>query len=67
MAKYTLDLGREFEQQLNEIAKAKDLSKAEVIRRAVATYVVLNREAANGKKVVIQNEQGEPVTQLAHI
>ena len=53
MAKYTIELGREFEQQLSQVSQDKDVSKAEVIRRAVATYIVVNREASKGNKVAI--------------
>ena len=51
MAEYTIDLGTEFEQQLNQVAKDKSLSKVEIVRRAVATYVVISREAGQGGKV----------------
>src|ERR1035437_7093383 len=38
MAKYTIDFGDEFEAVLRRLAKKKSLTKAEVLRRAVATY-----------------------------
>ena len=57
MAKYTIELGREFEQQLNQVSEDKDLSKAEVIRRAVATYVVLANEARRGNKITVTDAQ----------
>ena len=60
MAKYTIDLGPEFSAQLAEVAQQKGMTKADVIRRAVATYVVLNREAKNGYRVTLTKE-GEPV------
>ncbi len=65
MAKYTLDLGTEFEQQLNQVAKDKSLPKAEIIRRAVATYIVISREAGQGGKVTIADRQGHILKQLA--
>ena len=65
MAKYTVDLGTEFEHQLNQIAKDKALPKAEIIRRAVATYVVINREAGQDGKVTITDRQGCILKQLA--
>ena len=65
MAKYTIDLGTEFEQQLKQVAKDKSLSKAEIIRRAVATYVVISREAGQGGKVTITDGQGRILKQLA--
>ena len=65
MAKYTIDLGTEFEQQLSQMAVDKSLSKAEIIRRAVATYVVISREARQGGKVTITDGQGRILKQLA--
>ena len=47
MAKHTIELGKEFEKQLNEVAQDKSLSKTEIIRRAVATYVVISREVGS--------------------
>ena len=65
MAKHTIDLGMEFEQQLSQVAVDKSLSKAEIIRRAVATYVVISREARQGGKVTITDGQGRILKQLA--
>ena len=65
MAKYTIDLGTEFEQHLSQVAVDKSLSKAEIIHRAVATYVVISREAGQGGKVTITDEQGRILKQLA--
>lgn len=64
MAKYTIELGTEFEQQLNQVAKDKSLSKAEIIRRAVATYVVISREASQGNKVTITDNQNHILKEL---
>ena len=67
MAKYTIDLGTEFEQQLNQVAQAKSLSKAEIIRRAVATYVVISREAGQGNKVTITDKQDRILKELVTV
>ncbi len=67
MAKYTIDLGKEFDQQLTEVAGQKSLSKAEIIRRAVATYIVINREASKGHKVTIADQQDHVVKEIAFV
>ena len=67
MAKYTIDLGTEFEQQLNQVAKDKSLSKAEIIRRAVATYVVISRESGQGNKVAITDKQDRILKELVTV
>jgi predicted transcriptional regulator len=67
MAKYTIELGKEFEQQLNQVAQDKALSKAEIIRRAVATYVVISREAGQGNKVTITDKQDRILKELVTV
>ena len=67
MAKYTIDLSKEFEQQLNQVAKDKSLSKAEIIRRAVATYIVITREAGQGNKVTITDSQNHILKELVSL
>ena len=67
MAKYTIDLGKEFEQQLNQVAKDKSLSKAEIIRRAVATYVVICREAGQGNKIAIADKHDRILKELVTV
>jgi predicted DNA-binding protein len=67
VAKYTIELGKEFEQQLNQVAQEKSLSKAEIIRRAVATYVVISREAGQGNKVTITDKQDRILKELVTV
>ncbi len=67
MAKYTIDLGTEFEQQLKQVSQEKALSKAEVIRRAVATYVVISREASQGNKITITDKQDHILKELVTV
>ena len=64
MAKYTIDLGTEFERQLKQVSQDKSLTKAEVIRRAVATYVVISREASMGNKIAITDKQDHILKEL---
>ena len=66
MAKYTIDLGTEFNDQLTEVAKQRGMTKADVIRRAVATYVVLSREAKNGYRVTLTKEGETVQKELIH-
>ena len=44
MARYTMDVGEDFDRVLSEMARQKTISKAEVIRRSVACYAFLTRE-----------------------
>lgn len=58
----TLDVGPDFDRVLTETAKAKATTKAEIIRRAVASYVYLNKQTSEGKNVSITN--GESIEKV---
>jgi predicted DNA-binding protein len=64
MAKYTIDLGEYANKQLDEVAKEKGMTKADVIRRAVATYVTVNREIKNGNRLTISNSEDRIIKEL---
>lgn len=64
MAKYTIDLGEDANKQLDEVAKEKGMTKADVIRRAVATYVTVNREVKNGNRLTISNSEDRVIKEL---
>ncbi len=64
MAKYTIDLGSESSKQLDEVAKEKGMTKADVIRRAVATYVTVNREVKNGNRVTVSNQDDRIIKEI---
>lgn len=67
LAKYTIELGKEFEQQLTQVSHDKSLTKAEIIRRAVATYVVISREASQGHKIAITDKQDRILKELVTV
>lgn len=53
--RYTIDLDPNFDATLSNLASQKGTTKAEIIRRALATYTVLTQQTMNqeGKKVSI--------------
>ena len=64
MARYTMEVGEDFDRLLSELAKAKDTTKSEVIRRAVASYAYLDgqvRAGGNHNKVSITTEDDRVV------
>ncbi len=52
MARYTIDFGDKLDQMLAELADEKGTTKAEVIRRAIATYRYLTKEVAGSNNTV---------------
>ncbi len=43
--RYTIDLDRSFDEKLTRLAESKNASKAEIIRRALATYSYISGQA----------------------
>jgi hypothetical protein len=44
VSRYTIDIAPEFDKLLSSIADSKGTTKADIIRRAVASYQALTRE-----------------------
>ena len=61
MARYTIDFGPDFDQLLESLAEKKGSTKAEIIRRAVASYSYLDKQvgAETGNKVSVTNQDDE--------
>lgn len=58
MGKFTLEFGPKSTQRLEEIAQAKELSRADVVRRALEVYSDLLEAANNDEKVILQTKDG---------
>ena len=64
MPRYTIDVDDQFNKMLEDLAKSKGSTKAEVIRNAVSTYSYLQNEAPASdpsKNVSITDGQGQIV------
>ena len=61
MPRYTIDFGKDFDERLSQLAKHKGTTKAEIIRRAVATYAFLAQqtEVEDGIKVSITDDEDQ--------
>lgn len=59
MTKYSIELNKEFDNLLNQISERKGLTKAEIIRRAVASYDFLDKELSStqDKKLIIRDNE----------
>jgi predicted transcriptional regulator len=58
MARYTVDFSPEFDQLLEGLSSRKSMTKAEIIRRAVASYSFLDKQTdpEKGTKVSITTQ-----------
>lgn len=57
MSRYTFEFNDELDETLSQLASKKSITKADVLRRAIASYSYLTKEAAkNEQKVSITNE-----------
>jgi hypothetical protein len=61
---YTVSLGEETEKLLGQIAKRKKITKAEAIRRAIASYAFLSLEEAEGRKIAVTNSEDRILKEL---
>lgn len=59
--RFTIDLEPQFEHMLSELAQTKGTTKADIIRRAVASYNYLaeHTDANEGTKVSITNRRDQ--------
>ena len=53
MARFTMDVGPEFDAKLTELSERAETTKAEIIKRAVASYAYLKDQTRDGNHVTI--------------
>jgi predicted transcriptional regulator len=56
---YIITLGEKTKAILGDLAEKKCISKAEVIRRAIATYLYLSREEDAGRTIGVLGQDDE--------
>ena len=62
MAQYSVNFDDSFDKVLTDASKQQGATKADIIRKAVATYVYLNKETTNtGRKVSITDDKDQVV------
>lgn len=61
---YTVALGEKNEEMLETLAKQKGVTKAEVIRRAIASYFFLAQEEAQGRKIAVTGDGDRVLKEL---
>jgi hypothetical protein len=62
MARFTIDTDKQFDQNLDELVKLTGGTKADVLRKALATYKYLKTEDQEPQnKVSITNKEGAVV------
>lgn len=63
MPRYTIDFDDDFDKTLTELVKTSDATtKADVIRRAVATYSYLKKAQKTGKNTKVALTEDDKVT-----
>lgn len=66
MSRYTVDFSKDFDKLLSELADMKSMSKAEIIRRAVASYAFLDKQAprSSDKKISITDKNDKVIKDI---
>jgi len=59
--RFTMDVGPEFDDKLSELSSRASVTKAEIIKRAVASYAYLKDETRNGNRVAITDRENGAV------
>ncbi len=60
MPQYSVNFSSDFDKALTDASKQQGTTKADIIRKAVASYVYLTRETNNtDRKVSITDHQGQ--------
>ena len=64
--RYTIDLDPKFDATLSSLATQKGTTKAEIIRRALATYTFLNQKTQerDGQQVSITDSEGHILSNI---
>lgn len=62
MPQYSVNFNDDFDKVLTEASKQQGATKADIIRKAVASYVYLNKETKNnGHKVSITDDKNQVI------
>jgi len=64
LKRYTIDLGDKFDKLLTDLAQSKEITKSELIRRAVASYAYLEEERASGKRISVVDDASKTVKEV---
>jgi hypothetical protein len=64
--RYTIDLDPTYDEKLSSLAKEKGVTKADVIRRALATYTYISGQAPLGgpNKISVTNQEDKVLKDL---
>jgi len=64
MAKLTVEMNPKMDEILSELARDKQTSKVEVLRRAVALYKYIDGQLADGKKALAIAQDDEILKEI---
>jgi hypothetical protein len=61
MSRYTLEFNEGLEKALTDLATSKGITKADVLRRAIASYAYLNKEMNKSDHKVSITDQADKI------
>lgn len=62
--RYSIDLALELDKKLQEMADKKGMKKADIIRRALALYALVEEKAVDDKELAIVSRNSEEIKYL---
>jgi hypothetical protein len=64
MPRYTIDLGEKFDKLLTDLAQSKEITKSELVRRAVASYAYFDEERTAGNRISVVDDKNKTVKEV---
>ncbi len=64
--RYTIEINPDFDQLLTDLADTKNVTKAEIIRRALASYAYLEKQLSlkDNNKISITNDEDKVIKDI---
>ncbi len=64
MARFTIDGDQQFDSKLTQLSDLRHVSKAEIVRRAMALYFSVESNMKLGDRLLIADSQNQPIKEL---
>jgi predicted transcriptional regulator len=64
MARFTIDGDQQFDAKLEQLSELRHVSKAEIVRRALALYFSVESNMNIGDRLLVANSENQPIKEL---
>lgn len=64
MARFTIDGDQQFDEKLEQLSERRRVTKAEIVRRALALYFSVESNMSTGDRLLVTNRDNQPIKEL---